>query len=334
MSVVQVPLAQSKEPEAQATIRYLVVFNPVQSAKRQKLLALLISELKNRSLNYTLYPTEANLTANKHYFKSHLQQYTDVVVLGGDGTFNVVVNCIVDAQLTQKLNQKLSHKVNVGLLPAGTGNDFSKQWFNKANVKKAKQKGHSQQDLINIVLGNQVQTLYLGECHYDNKIRYFNNVLGVGFDAVIAKQLAHQKSLFRSLSYIVAALRHIPFYQEPKCELVLKGKTTKYRNLITAFANSQYFGGGLPIAPNQDGRTESLTVIRAPKLSVIPKVMLLLKLTKGRHLSSKGVVHNQMQKEEEAEITTAGLEIEADGEYIGETPCKVKVSSHTINLKV
>jgi len=325
MPVVTMPDAQNMEPEAQTAIRYLVVFNPVQSAKRQKLLALLISELKHRALNYTLYPTEANLTANQHYFKSHLQEYTDVVILGGDGTFNVVVNCIVDAQL----HQKISHKVNVGLLPAGTGNDFSKQWFNKA-----KQKGHSQQDLINIVLGNQVQSLYLGECHYENKVRYFNNVLGVGFDAVIAKQLAHQKSLFRSLSYLVAALRHIPFYQEPKCELVLKGKTTKYRNLITAFANSQYFGGGLPIAPNQDGRTESLTVIRAPKLSVIPKVMLLLKLTKGRHLSSKGVFHDKMQKEDEAEITTAGLEIEADGEYIGETPCKVKVSSHTINLKV
>ncbi|MDB2374137.1 diacylglycerol kinase family protein [Psychrosphaera haliotis] len=325
MPVVQMPEAQNIESEAHTTIHYLVVFNPVQSAKRQKLLALLISELKHRSLNYTLYPTEANLTANQYYFKAHLKEYTDVVILGGDGTFNVVVNCIVDAQL----HQNISHKVNVGLLPAGTGNDFSKQWFNKA-----KQKGHSQQDLINIVLGNQVQTLYLGECHYDNKVRYFNNVLGVGFDAVIAKQLAHQKSLFRSLSYLVAALRHIPFYQEPKCELVFKGKTTKYRNLITAFANSQYFGGGLPIAPNQDGRTESLTVIRAPKLSVIPKVMLLLKLTKGRHLSSKGVFHDKMQKEDEAEITTAGLEIEADGEYIGETPCKVKVSSHTINLKV
>ena len=324
------PVAQNIEPEAQTTTRYLVVFNPVQSAKRQKLLALLISELKHRALNYTLYPTEANLTANQHYFKSHLQEYTDVVILGGDGTFNVVVNCIVGAQL----NQKVGHKVNVGLLPAGTGNDFAKQWFNKANLTNAKQKSDSQQDLINIVLGNQVQIMHLGECHYDNKVRYFNNVLGVGFDAVIAKQLAHQKSLFRSLSYLVAALRHIPFYQEPKCELVLKGKTTKYRNLITAFANSQYFGGGLPIAPNQDGRTESLTVIRAPKLSVIPKVMLLLKLTKGRHLSSKGVFHDKMHKEDEAEITTAGLEIEADGEYIGETPCKVKVSSHTINLKV
>lgn len=312
---------------------FLIVFNPVQNTKRQHLLEQLLTALKTKGLPYSLYPTEANLTANQHYFKHHLNEFSDVIVLGGDGTFNVVINCV--------LQDGLNHNIAIGLLPAGTGNDFAKRWYDVTQYPN----GLSNQQLIDIVIADKTKTLHLGECKLKAKTRYFHNVLGVGFDAVIAKQLVHKKSMFKSLSYLVAAARYIPFYHEPECELLLSSNessasnshvnanTYKYRNLITAFANSKFFGGGLPIAPNAQALEANLHLIRVPKLALHRKLALLTRLTMGKHLAEKEVHHEILTSDHQGEIIKGGLEIEADGEFIGETPCLVKVSSHTLNVK-
>ncbi|GAB3002059.1 diacylglycerol/lipid kinase family protein [Psychrosphaera aestuarii] len=312
---------------------FLIVFNPVQNTKRQQLLAQLITALKVKKLQYSLYPTEANLTANQHYFKHHLNEFSDIIVLGGDGTFNVVINCV--------LQDGLNTNIAIGLLPAGTGNDFAKRWYDATQYPK----GLSNPQLIDIVIADKTKTLYIGECAFNGNTRYFHNVLGVGFDAVIAKQLVHKKSMFKSLSYLVAAARYIPFYREPESELLLSSNessssnnyinvnTYRYKNLITAFANSKFFGGGLPIAPSANPMDANLHLIRVPKLALHRKLALLTKLTMGKHLAEKEVHHEILTSDHQGEIIKDGLEIEADGEFIGETPCLVKLSSHTLKIK-
>lgn len=308
---------------------FVVVFNPVPNKARQIILEKLINELKFQGLHYHLYPTEANLSANQSFFNRHKDEFSDIIIVGGDGTFNMIINCLELGPETP----------SIGLLPAGTGNDFARRWYDSSDdpdqsVGRTYGEFGNTDNIIQTVLGLKTKALYLGECKMTHNTRLFHNVLGVGFDAKIAKRLTGKKTLFQGLSYTLAGIRYIPFYKELNTEITLPSGKFAYKNLVTVFANSQFFGGGLPIAPMAHGQDPHLDVIRAPKLKMGQKLMLFIKLILGRHMTSKHISYERMNLDHQAEIKTEGLDIEADGEYIGTTPCRVKMSPHTLKLKV
>lgn len=297
--------------------RYLVVFNPVKNRRRRHRLGKVISALKSRGLDWELYPTEAGLAANLHYFNNHLADFTDLIILGGDGTFNLVINCL-----------QSNPSINVGLLPAGTGNDFARKWY----------AGKSFNQQLECVLSDSYKPISLGVCirHLTvtkEQTRYFHNSLGTGFDASIAKKLTDHKSLFQSFSYTAAALRYIPQFKAPFLEFSKGAEQHQYQNFVTVFANSSYFGGGLKIAPMSDPAEPRLDMIWAESRSLLQKVKLLLKLLVGRHMSEAQVRHQTLSDSEFVEIKTPGLDLQVDGEYIGTTPCQIKVADFRLNLK-
>lgn len=290
----------------------LVIFNPVASFSRKRVLAKLIKFLKQHQLEWQLYPTERSLSANKHYLESHYNEFSQAVVVGGDGTFHNIVNCLV------------GKNIDVTLVPAGTGNDFA-QWLY----------GKRKKDLnfvFSSIVSDNTVAINLGCCEFpDGQQRYFHNVMGLGFDASLAKELTHSKGLFRHLGYLVKALQNIPFYKEPYLELRGEGKQWQYQNLITAFANGQYFGAGMHIAPSADPLNNSLEICRVEKVSLLKKLHLIGKLFNGRHIDSPLVDYRTVNGD--FEVTTANLGIEADGEYIGESPVVIGVKEDALRLK-
>lgn len=301
---------------------FLVVFNPTPNRSRKRRLSLLISALKQQGHEWHLYATEEGLAANGAALHTRLNGVTDVIVVGGDGTLNVVLNSLPFD------TQTLTVPFSLGLLPAGTGNDFARSWYDREL---------SDHQIIERLLGTSTHKLALGECEMKHTARLFHNVLGAGFDALIAKQLKNDKSVFRRFSYFWTALKFIPFYQEPFCTYwspnLPEPTTKRFNNLITTFANAKYFGGGLPIAPTANAQHSSLEVVSVSKLPLHTKLQLLLKLVSGKHMLSPHVYHETLASGQVAEITTEGLELEADGEFIGYSPCKVNTSRYWINMK-
>lgn len=300
---------------------YLIVFNPLPSRKRKRLLQQLLNACRDKNIDFDLYPTDENYPVNAHFFRNNLTKYTDVVVLGGDGTFNLLVNFAVGTD------------IRVGLLSAGTGNDFSRTWY---GAKK------TNSELISTVLASEYDVISLGCCEFQNREsscsreprRYFHNILGIGFDAKLAKALRHNKGWFQGLGYFVSALRHIPFYQEQACHLTgLHDEVMKspYQNLITVFANSCYFGNGLKIAPAADPKTSSLLIVGATKVPFWTKMALLARVLSGKHIGREGVFCSEQLTP--VTIETKGLDIEADGEYLGQTPATVTIVPNALKLK-
>lgn len=297
---------------------YLVVFNPLPNRRRACRLQKLVATLKEKQLIYTLYPTAPTKKANKIFFDKHHSEFTDVIVVGGDGTFNLVLNILVQ------------YDFSVGLLPAGTGNDFARAWYGKDNNDLG--------TLLDIVTANDTLPITLGYCEWPERGKdvesqrvYFHNVLGIGFDAAIAKALRHNKGTVPSLSYLIAALWYIPLYNEPECELTGLGLNKRYRNFMTAFANSKYFGSGLPVAPNASPTQTTLQMVKLEQQPLWTKFGLLLKLLRGKHQEAEQV--EVLTVEGQVNVVTAGLDIEADGEYLGQTPCGIGKSDKVIRLK-
>jgi len=299
--------------------RFLIVFNPLPNRQRKTKLQRLLLRLRQGGHDWQLFPTDENYHANKHSFELHKGEFTDVIVLGGDGTFNLVVNLVQ------------GHDVTVGLIPAGTGNDFARAWYGK--------KRNDMSFILDTVLGHRVESVSLGCCEFDDTEqseskqtkRYFHNVMGMGFDAALAKSLRHNKGMFQSLGYILAALKNIPFYKEPECEIEVESENLQYRNLITVFGNSKFFGNGMAIAPDADPKSSDIQIVRVEKHKLWTKLVLITQLLLGRHKSSPNV--DMKVTIEPVIIKTSGLDLEADGEYIGVSPCKVTTVKNALLLK-
>lgn len=298
--------------------QFLVVFNPTTNRVRKRRLAKLITALKERNYQWSLYATEQALHANGAVLRTKLKDVTDLIVVGGDGTFNIVINSLPFDVVSKTV------PLRIGLLPAGTGNDFARGWYDPSLTEEA---------LIDIVLSEKTTLMHLGECEMVQSTRLFHNVMGAGFDAMISKELENKKTLFRSLSYLLSALKYIPFYQEPKCNYQSSKSKREYFNLLTAFGNSRYFGGGLPITPDAKATAESIQVVSVPKLPLFTKLHLLTELLKGKHTLSSHIYSECLSEGETAQILTDGLELEADGEFIGYSPCKVSVSDYWLHMK-
>jgi len=292
---------------------YLVAINPVPNRARKKVLNQFIRYLKQHQLSYDIYPTEACQSANHHYFAHHIDKYTDLIVVGGDGTFHNVINSLPD-----------DFDLPIGLIPAGTGNDFARWLYQKHR--------NNLPFIFQQVTGKWIEHISLGICEFpDGQQKKFHNVLGLGFDALLAKELKDSKGLFRSLGYFTKAIQHIPFYKALDIELKLGTEQKQYKNLITAFANAAHFGAGLHIAPGAEATSDSLKMCRIEQLSRLKVLRQITRLFNGSHIKQDFVDYRELS--EKAEILTTGLDIEADGEYLGQSPCTIHIKPNALRVK-
>lgn len=174
--------------------------------------------------------------------------YDGIVGVGGDGTLSEIVN-----GLTQR-------PLPLYLVPCGTGNDFARFLKLPSDPVEAMraQLNSSKGGALDIGLVNG---------------KAFLNVAGTGFDVEVLRQTARFKRLGRGLvPYLLgvcAALRH---FKPLEAELTLEdGSTIRESLTIIAFANGQYIGGGMRVAPRADpadGMLDVVSVRRVPRFLI------------------------------------------------------------------
>src|SRR5690606_32385111 len=102
--------------------------------------------------------------------------YREFIIVGGDGTLNEVINGI----FAQKDLDPI--EITIGMIPVGTGNDWCRMFgipFNYHEAVKTILKGKTFiQDVGKVYFLRQQQQYK----------RYFINIAGIGFDAVVAKK--------------------------------------------------------------------------------------------------------------------------------------------------
>lgn len=283
--------------------RFLIVVNPMANDRAQYYLEHLRQGLRERGDELEVWYTTANEQANLRHLNQCKTAFTDWVVIGGDGTFNLVVNVLAHSQ------------VPLALIPCGSGNDFARNLFSSAD------------DPVAIALGELSQRVDLGLCNE----RYFANVLGVGFDgAVVASMYDKQPRRFRRWRYLLVALQQLFGYREQQVQL----QSSLQKNadcFIAAFANGRYFGGGMQIAPRASIDDGMLDCCWVGKAGLAKKLYYLARIFQGRHLQADVVEYWQ---DRQFSILTPNLPIEGDGEFFGVTPARIQVVPQAIALKL
>lgn len=232
-------------------------------------------------------------------------KYDAVISVGGDGTLLEVANGIVGSDLP------------LGVLPAGTGNDFARAIgvppsINDALVFLTKKKNR----LIDIGKINNF---------------FFLNVASVGFDAEIAKDILRFKRFIPGkFSYLIAALIKFFTFKYKDISLIIDGKRIDAKVLLVAIANGTHYGGGMMVNPNGllgDGYLDVIVVNSLPRYKI---PFLMLKFIKGDYLDLP-YVHTYKCKDIFIE-SQESLVINSDGEILTGTPAKFSVNPLTLNV--
>lgn len=228
-----------------------------------------------------------------------------VAAAGGDGTLGEVVNGIVG-----------THAV-LAVVPLGTGNDFARCLGIGTDLECA---------VETLVFGTPMW-MDLGK----TDDRWFCNIAGCGFDAVVADRInCGIRGLRGAPAYVAAILRSLADFRPAHLTLTLDGETRTLRAMLCSVANAPMYGGGMRIAPDARiddgwfdvcilGDTGTWEFLRA-----FPRVF------QGTHVSHPKVT---MLRAQHVRVeSTPLLPTLVDGEIIGATPSEFHLHPRAIRI--
>lgn len=267
--------------------------------KKAKLFQEIEAKLKERKIEYELH-----LTTRKGEATELAEQYSRtegnvLIVIGGDGTLNDVLHGI------RPKNAAL------GLIPAGTGNDF-------AAVAKIP---HGLPALEMILDSAPKQTDYIAFSDGRRSL----NIAGLGIDVDILERCERMKHFHAKSKYFLSLLKSLFTYRGCQIKVRYNGNELEGNMLLAAICNGQQFGGGIKICPpaELDDGLLDLVFVDCPSRFKIPAA--LVKLMRGKVLSVP-FAHYARCREVEF-VTTGAFTAQYDGELYGAERFSAKVMS-------
>lgn len=246
-------------------MKTLFVINPIAGKGKAKEIVPMIEGICNScgieySMVYTSKPKDGILLAREGVKAG----YQRIVSVGGDGTLNEVVNGIAESDVV------------LGVIPAGTGNDFIRSIYKKRDLST----------IINDVLKGDVRSIDLAKCND----MYFINIGSGGFDAEVALASERTRKIFTgSMAYIAALIKTIFVYKSKKMKVIIDGLEFEKNTLLVAIANGRYYGGGILPAPRANLSDGIFDVCFVENMSKLKMLVLFPKYIKGQHEGIKGV---------------------------------------------
>ena len=241
-----------------------------------------------------------------------------LVVAGGDGTINDVVNGLGRAGFPEG--------VTLGILPAGTGNDLAATLCIPEDPDLAK----------DVILQNRGRWLDVARVRSDGiGERFFINVATGGLGAEISD--ANDEELKRrwgKLSYLRASLEVARNFDGRELTLYIDGEERQVEAVNIAVGNCRYTGGGWPATPKANPEDGLLDVVIIENLGVTDLLDLTpAVLGESDYLDSDGVLFVRA-KEIRVDTQPPGLEFTVDGEVIGNEPAQFSVLPRALKVIV
>lgn len=191
------------------------------------------------------------------------QGYDMVIAMGGDGTVHEVVNGLM--QIPEDKRPLL------GVVPVGSGNDFSHA------IGIPQKTDHALAHALN----GEASTVDLGLMTDEHGRReYFDNTLGIGFDAIVTIR-SHRLPIVRGfLMYLTAVIQTILLNHDPAhVQIETDSETIDDHVLMTTLCNGGREGGGFMLSPDSkmsDGVMEYLLVRKVSRpmmFRLVPEFM-------------------------------------------------------------
>jgi len=237
------------------------------------------TELQSRNIRNTLYLEN---------WPPDFIRFTDVWIVGGDGTLNYFFNKYPGIRLP------------LVIFNGGTGND----------VHYILYKDQSFDEQLQIALTGTPKAIDAGKCNE----KYFINGVGIGFEGAVAKSLTgKKKKRAGKAAFMGTILRKVFFYSSKRYKAASNEFTIEDQKLLISVMNGHRAGGGFHIAPSSAINDGFLDVVMVDKLHPFLRLRWLPVIEKGKHLDLPFIKHFRTKK---LVVTSeVPMDTHLDGEY-------------------
>ncbi len=286
---------------------YNIIVNPNGGkGKSLKALAKVEEILKTAGAEYVVHKTEYSGHATEITRELSKNPDTKIIMLGGDGSFNEILNGIENFE-----------NVTLGFVPCGTGNDFVSASKHPVKVSEA------------------MAVILKGETSYIDYIQLTDrrclNVLGGGMDVDVLLKYAEMKAFHGKVKYYASLLYTLAHTKWHKLRLTMDdGESVDKSVFMIGIGNGRSIGGGIPICPNakvEDGIL-SVVVVNEMKKSRIP--FALVGFLRGKHVE-KDYTEEFTAKKVKIEVLDDS-QFEADGEVFNSPMIECEVVPNVLRV--
>ncbi len=245
-----------------------------------------------------------------------------IIVVGGDGTVNEVVNGIMDSK------RPLKHDFALGLVNCGTGGGLAQTLHLPASPEKQLDI-ICHQSSIAIDLG-QIQ---FRDCKGTEHRKYFVSECQMGIGSVVVAGVGSVHKYFGgTLAFGSVALMTALSLKAPEMTMQIDNNAGVTEKLIgVVIGNGVYCGGGMKLTPFAEPNDGILDVLRIHDMPVLTRVWNFPKIYTGRHINSP---HFSISQGRRIVIDSKeSVLIEADGELLGSVPCEIEVIPSALHVK-
>ncbi|MDP9308376.1 MAG: diacylglycerol kinase family lipid kinase [Actinomycetota bacterium] len=240
-----------------------------------------------------------------------------LVVVGGDGTVNEVVNGLAGREGPE-----------LAVIPRGTGRDFVRTYGIP----------HKLDEALRTARDGRTREIDLGRARFrswqgEPAEWYFANIASAGMSGAIAKRANEtSKALGGKVSYFWATFAVFARWRTSELAVTVGAETRRARMHDVVVANGRYFGGGMMICPGAEPDDGVFDVLLIGSLTKRDLLLTLPKTYRGKHLPHPKA---ELLRGPTVEIEAPEpLPVELDGEQPGTTPARFEIVPHALRLRV
>ncbi len=303
--------------------KWMVIVNPnAGNGKGYKDWDSISELLKLLKIDFDYRITERRHHATELTHSAITAGFRKFISVGGDGTVHEIVNGIFNQQ------EIPTRDFSIAMIPVGTGNDWGRLFGIPNDYKKAAE-----------VIARGRTTLHdAGLAYFYNgsirEKRYFINIAGLGFDALVVVRTNKQKKKgnVSKMAYMWSLLKILLTYKFTTTTIEVEGENITDDTFSVSLGIGKYSGGGMrqtPGAVYNDGLFDVTTIKKMSKLEVILNLKRLYNGTVYENSKIKGYRGPVVKVDSEPLIY-----VEADGESLGHTPAEFRIIPQSINVVI
>ncbi len=249
--------------------------------------------------------------------------YRKIIAVGGDGTNNEVMNGIMKQQVVA------SSEITYTIVPVGTGND----WIKTHKIPKNTQK------VVDIIKQGKTSYQDIGLVTYltngQQGRRYFMNVAGMAYDAVVAKASEDRQGFTSNqIMYLYLVMSCLRSFEPPRGKVCFDDKIDEDNYYLVNVGICKYSGGGMQFVPHAVCDDGQFALTLARNFSTMEVLKAVPKFYNGKCGDHPKVDLYHAKSIRVEALENQAILLEVDGEFLGGTPVEFTLLEKALRIIV